>query len=121
MTLSVAPDPVAHGVLVALWGDLDLSTFGVFDEQHRVHTRECVPMRVDLSGVDYIDSAGLACLMLARRRATEHRVRLVFESPSHVVARALELAGVRQWLEGGPEPAVVPIETRRPGGFTWRS
>jgi len=114
LTLNVTSDPVTGGVVVAATGDLDLSTFAVLDEQHRVHTRASTPMRIDLAGVDFVDSAGLAALLLAKRRAEEHDVALVFEPVSERVRSAFELAGVYDWLTGGPEAPVVRIEWGTP-------
>lgn len=110
LTLTTATDPDSGGVVVSVAGELDLATFAVLDEQHRVHTRASTPMRIDLGAVDFIDSAGLAALLLARRRAEEHGVPLTFDPVSDRVGAAFRLAGVHDWLTGGPEAPVARIE-----------
>lgn len=49
-------------------------------------------LTLDLSGVDFIDSAAMGMLLLARDTANSEGVRLVLRAPSGQVKRILEVA-----------------------------
>jgi len=51
-------------------------------------------LRLDLSGVPFIDTAGLAVLLSARRHAAAVGCRLSVESMSPAIARLFETTGV---------------------------
>ena len=51
------------------------------------------PVDVDLGEVDFIDSAGLRCLLLASRRAHSHGTVMRITAKSESVSRLLELTG----------------------------
>lgn len=93
-------------------GELDLSTFAVLDEQHRIHTRQETPVRLDLRQVSFIDSSGLAAVILAKKRADEHRVPFEIAEASDVVRRAFRLAAIEDWLKGGPEEQILRLQGR---------
>jgi anti-anti-sigma factor len=46
----------------------------------------------DLSGLEYVSSAGLRCFMLAARQAAAKHVRLAVAAPRPVVAEILEIS-----------------------------
>jgi anti-anti-sigma factor len=54
---------------------------------------------VDLRGVDYLGSEGMRCLMHAQRLAAERGLQWGVAS-SEIVQRALETAGLDEWLAG---------------------
>ena len=110
LTVATAEDPETGGIVLTVAGELDLSTFAIVDEQHRVHTRAETPMRVDLGGVTFVDSSGLACLILAKRRSEEHGVPLVVGPVSEIVQTAFRRAGIDDWLAGGPEGPIARVE-----------
>lgn len=57
---------------------------------------------LDLSGVDDLDTAGLAALVTLLSEAKAANCRLQFESPGDKIARLAEVNGVRHWF---PEAA----------------
>ncbi len=110
LTATRTADPETGEVVLTVVGEFDLSTFAIVDEQHRFHTRADRPMRIDLGGVTFVDSSGLACLILAKKRSEEHSVTLTVEPVSEAVRKAIRLAGIGEWLAGGPESPIVPNE-----------
>lgn len=50
---------------------------------------------LDLSGVTFVDSSGLAVLLMAARRWASEEDRLVVRNPSRVFLRIVDLTGVR--------------------------
>ena len=79
-------------VIVALEGDVDLQS----SPDARKVLLECVarkkPVLVDLSGVGYIDSSGVASLVESLQTARKGGSTLVLVSVSDGVRRVLELA-----------------------------
>ena len=47
---------------------------------------------LDMSGVDYVSSAGLRCLMIAAKQAKAHAGRIVIAAPQAVVAEILQIS-----------------------------
>jgi anti-anti-sigma factor len=47
---------------------------------------------LDLSGMDYVSSAGLRCFMLAAREAKEHRGRILVAAMQPVVAEIFQIS-----------------------------
>ncbi|MER6409350.1 STAS domain-containing protein [Streptomyces viridosporus] len=63
---------------------------------------------LDLSGVTFLDSTGLTCLIAAYRTARTNGARLVLIAPSERVRHMLALTGVDQVLRSYPTPDSVP-------------
>jgi anti-sigma B factor antagonist len=93
-------DQAADGVTeVAVSGDVDMAV------EHDLHAavRKCAEealragrrVRIDLGGVEFMDSAGLRSLM---RLHMEHGDVVSIGSVSGQVARLFEIAGVSEWL-----------------------
>lgn len=59
---------------------------------HHLEAGRQPEVRIDLSAVDFIDSAGLGMLLIARDVAREHSVRLVLRGAQGQVAAMLENA-----------------------------
>ena len=100
-----------HGcALVTVDGELDLSTAeqlmqaltGALDEFDR-------PLVLDLAGLRFCDSAGLAVLVKTHNQLGERGHRLVVARPTAAVARVLELSGLDQVIvmAGDPDDACV--------------
>lgn len=53
-------------------------------------------LRVDVSGLDFIDSYGLGALVSARNSAAAHGVTLTLADPSPPVRKAIEVTGLGQ-------------------------
>ena len=82
----------SDGLIVSLVGDVDLDTS---PESRRV-LLECVGRRVpvvaDLSGVDYMDSSGVASLVEALQTSKRNGTVFALASPQPKVLRVLQLA-----------------------------
>jgi anti-anti-sigma factor len=106
-------EPLAGGaVCVALRGELDLEHAYTFDEELRRVERDrphCLVL--DLRGLSFLDSCGLARLLAARRRARRERRRLLLVRGSAAVQRLLALTAVVEHFETVNE---VPDELRAP-------
>lgn len=79
-------------VIVALEGDVDLQS----SPEARKVLLECVgrkkPVLVDLSGVGYIDSSGVASLVESLQTARKHGTNLILVAVSEGALRVLQLA-----------------------------
>src|SRR3954451_6251650 len=106
-------------VRVALRGELDLEHAYTFDEELRrvEETRpRCVVL--DLRGLTFLDSSGLARLLAATRRARRERRRLLLVRGGTAVQRLLAITAVGQHFETVSE---VPAELRSPAGLAGRA
>jgi anti-sigma B factor antagonist len=94
-------EPLAGGaVRVALRGELDLEHAYTFEEEMRrvEGTRpHCVVL--DLRGLSFLDSSGLARLLAANRRAQRERRRLLLVRGTKAVQRLLAITAVGQHFE----------------------
>jgi anti-anti-sigma factor len=87
------------GVHVAIRGELDLATAPELDrvlvnlEAHGVER-----IVIDLVGVEFIGSTGLASIVRAQRAADRHGHRLVIRRGSRQAQRLFELAGLLGWI-----------------------
>jgi anti-sigma B factor antagonist len=104
-------EPLAGGaVRVALRGELDLEHAYTFDEELRRVERLKPPCIVlDLRGLSFLDSSGLARLLAARRRARRESRRLVLVRRGGPVQRLLAITAVGEHFETVSE---VPEELR---------
>jgi len=86
MTIDFAGTRLIVGGVVDVAGSpwLDRAMLQVDDQQ---------PVEIDLSGVEFIDSSGLRCLLLGARRAHSRGTRLRVVAMSECVARLVELTG----------------------------
>jgi anti-sigma B factor antagonist len=88
---------VAEGVRLVLSGELDLAGTG-----RLLSAGEHVPDRgtltLDLSGLSFMDSAGMKVLMNLDRRSRREGWSLTIENPHGQVLRLLELSGFDQRL-----------------------
>lgn len=88
-------------VRLELLGELDLATLPRFRERLVQLRDERVPVSIDLSELDFMDSTGLAVLYGAAREAESDGWRLdVLPDLSPQVAHLLETAGVRAMIVG---------------------
>src|SRR2546421_641937 len=54
--------------------------------------REGAALVLDMSGLEYVSSAGLRCLMIAARQAAARQGRVVAAAPQPVVAEILQIS-----------------------------
>jgi len=64
-------------------------------------------VRLDLSGVKFIDSSGLNLLIRIRRFCWDQGITLVFQNPSPLALKVIEQSGLRGFLFGGMENVSV--------------
>jgi anti-anti-sigma factor len=91
----VAVERHGRAVLARLSGEIDLSNAGVVEDQVTVGLHGSTVVAVDLSGLDYLDSAGLAVLsrLAGRLTAAAGVLRLVVP-PGAIVGRTLSVSGL---------------------------
>jgi anti-sigma B factor antagonist len=95
MTIDTAID---EGVaFLTIVGDLDMATAGqVQAAGERALTDFTGTLRIDLSGVPFIDSTGIGALVAIRNKAEALRHTLILENPSARVLRVFSIAGLEQ-------------------------
>lgn len=87
------------GIVVRLAGELDLETTAELDRQLAVLDETPVPhLLIDLAGVSFMDSTGLASIVRAHRAAEARGYPLVLRPGSNQVQRLFQLTGVDQRL-----------------------
>jgi anti-sigma B factor antagonist len=108
-------EPLAGGaVRVALRGELDLEHAYTFDEElRRVEKAQPSCLVLDLRGLSFLDSCGLARLLAARSRARRAQRRLLLVRGGPPVQRLLAITAVSEHFETVGE---VPPELRAPAG-----
>jgi anti-sigma B factor antagonist len=104
-------EPLAgDAVRVALRGELDLEHAYTFDEElRRVEGGRPSCLVLDLRGLSFLDSCGLARLLAARRRARREQRRLLLVRGGVAVQRLLAITAVGEHFETVAE---VPPELR---------
>ena len=109
-------EPLASGAIrVALRGELDLEHAYTFDEElRRVEDLQPSCVVLDLRGLSFLDSSGLARLLAAHRRARRARRRLVLVRGSAAVQRLLAITAVAEHFETVSE---LPPEMRPVAGL----
>ena len=56
-------------------------------------------LRLDLSGVSFMDSSGLGLIMGRLSRANENGAELILENPSSPIEKILQLAGMERMVK----------------------
>jgi anti-sigma B factor antagonist len=102
-------EPLEDGaVRVALRGELDLEHAYTFDEEmRRVEAARPSCLVLDLRGLSFLDSSGLARLLAANRRATREKRKLLLVRGTKAVQRLLAITAVGQHFETVSD---VPVE-----------
>ena len=101
MTLCIRPGD--SGTIVAISGEVDLITEAQLQQSLLLIIRECpARLMLDVSGISFIDCAGLRALLLTRRRAEMRGVSLRLIALSSAVHRIVELTGAQEALALGP-------------------
>lgn len=87
--------------VLAVSGELDIGTAPVLRERFlRLLDQDVVPdIVLDMHGVLFCDSSGLAVLLMGARRWQAEGSRFALRSPSQTLARLIDLTGVRRAFE----------------------
>jgi anti-sigma B factor antagonist len=109
-------EPLAEGaVCLALRGELDFEHAYTFDEElRRVEKGRPNCVVLDLRGLSFLDSSGIARLLAARRRARRDKRRLLLVRGGAAVTRLLAITAVSEHFETVSE---MPDELRPAGGL----
>jgi len=109
-------EPLANGaVRVALRGELDLEHAYTFDEElKRLEGTRPSCLVLDLRGLSFLDSCGLARLLAARRRARREKRRVLLVRGTPAVQRLLAITAVGDHFEMVSE---LPDELLTPAGL----
>jgi anti-anti-sigma factor len=77
-------------------GRLDHDTCEAFQSDLAEHLQACSrdgdALVLDLSGLEYVSSAGLRCLMMGARQAATQKNRIMVAAPQPVVAEILQIS-----------------------------
>jgi anti-sigma B factor antagonist len=105
-------EPLAgDAVRVALRGELDLEHAYTFDEEmRRVEGARPSCLVLDLRGLSFLDSSGLARLLAANGRARREKRKLVLVRGTKAVQRLLQITAVGHHFETVTD---VPEHLRR--------
>ncbi len=104
--LTIDAQPAGGGTLLVLEGEVDPHTTEQLDHAVDGALASTTELVLELSGVTFIDSAGLRSLIRAQRRAEEAGGSLVLRSPRPSTLRVLEITGLTDELT--VEPATDP-------------
>ena len=89
--------------VLALRGRLDHDNCEGFQADLASHMQACerdgLALVLDLSGLDYVSSAGLRCLMIAAKQASAHNSRIVVASMQPVVSEIFQISRFNLVLE----------------------
>lgn len=100
-------DEVPEGagrVVVSPSGQIDLATAPeLASDLARAGGEGVTEIVVDLSAVDFLDSAGVRVLVQAARNAADSGAKLYLQGATGWVARVLEITGVGGYLPPPPE------------------
>jgi len=87
-------------------GRLDHDNCEAFQAELAPHVEACgregAALVLDLSGLEYVSSAGLRCLMIAAKQAKSHSSRILVASMQPVVAEILSISRFNLVLEVFP-------------------
>ena len=83
-------------ITVSPAGDVSLETTPVLREVLRqvVESQDGGAIDVDMSAVDFVDSAGIGVLVAAQRAAAARGSRLVVTSPGPMIRMVLQISGL---------------------------
>lgn len=96
VTVGAAGDALAR---VSVTGAVDLSTAPAVSDALQRAQQDAPAVLLDLSGVEFLGSAGLSVLVDAARRASESAHRLAIVSAQHAVTHAIEVTGLDAVLQ----------------------
>ena len=94
--MNVSSRRFGNAVVLRVEGRLDQDTCGGFTSELMSHVdgavREGGAIVLDLSGLEYVSSAGLRCFMLASRQAKAHQGRIFVAALQPMVTEIFEIS-----------------------------
>lgn len=96
LTIEIRPD--AASVTLLLDGELDLASVGTLRACLDQLDSQYAEIHVDLAGLEFLDSTGLAALVVTQQHLGERGGRLLVRNPQGHVRRVLEVSGVDRVL-----------------------
>jgi anti-sigma B factor antagonist len=101
MALTLSVNRAADSVTIAASGEIDLITAtGLEHEIAAQVVSDVDTVVVDLSGITFVDSAGINTLLKGRRSADEHGKAYRVGGAQGLVREVLEMSGVWHHLSG---------------------
>ena len=85
---------VDGATVIYIQGEIDMSTAGRLRDAIEPHMGPDQTIMLDLSGVDFMDSACIKVLVQARGRLTQDGGSLILRNPSSAAHRLLTITGV---------------------------
>ena len=115
LTVEVSdPAPMAR---LTVTGEVDSSSAPLLREHiDTLLEGPLTELTIDLSGVTFLDSAGLCVLASAHRRAVRQGVRMRVLASSRAVIRPLEITGLWQLLNAEKVEADAPLPAEAAAG-----
>lgn len=99
--LSINRRDEAGGVVLALSGELDVVSAPALEQRLREAPSEPgAHVTLDLSDLEFVDSAGVSVLIKAKQDAESHGRTLVLARATEQVHRVFALVGLADWLTG---------------------
>lgn len=103
LPIDVVVDRPASGVVVAtVSGELDMLTAPSLRATVTAELTDCAVLVIDLAGVSFLGSAGLAVLVEASHEAERRQVELRVVATGRTVRRPLEITGLDEVLTTFP-------------------
>ena len=100
LNFDVATESAGRRALVTFTGDLDIQVAGRAAEAvEGVEADGPELLVIDLSGLSFMDSSGMAVIAAAHARALEEGRQLVIVNPKGGVRRAFEVSGLDKSIE----------------------
>jgi anti-sigma B factor antagonist len=97
--LSIARTDDDRGVVLALSGELDVITAPDLAAQLETLAAEACPrVLIELSGLSFVDSAGVSVLVKARHEAEANGRRLILRNATEQVSQVFSVLGLASWL-----------------------
>jgi anti-anti-sigma factor len=104
--MSLAARQFDGAVVLALQGRLDHDNCEAFQADLEPHVAACAQdgaaLVLDLSGLEYVSSAGLRCLMVAARQARSNKGRILLAAMRPLVAEIVSISRFNLVLEVFP-------------------
>lgn len=97
--------PAQGAVIVRVTGEIDLATSPRLRAALESATDQAEVIRVDMSGVTFLDSSGISVLVEAQQRLHESPNRLVLHGVGDSIRRVLEISGLGSFFELSDQPA----------------